>query len=112
MLRSEMHPVFLTFLRVASSFSDQDGSVLLIIPCTISAIDPSLLLLACIKLLSGSLLAHIIITDEEKGRGEERYVCIHAEIVAIMQPGLFWEYRQYPTETLDKIDAFLNIFAN
>lgn len=78
----------------------------------ISAIDLSLLPLACIKLLSGWLLPHIVITDEEEGRGEERYMWFNAEIVAIMQPGLFWEYKQYPTETLDKIDAFLNTFAN
>jgi hypothetical protein len=37
---------------------------------------------------------------------------LDAEIVAIMQPGLFWEYHQYPQDTLDKIDAFLNTFAN
>ena len=29
-----------------------------------------------------------------------------------MQPGLFWEYKQYPAEILDKIDVFLNTFAN
>jgi hypothetical protein len=29
-----------------------------------------------------------------------------------MQPGLFWEYRQYPAESIDKIDAFLAAFAN
>lgn len=88
------------------------GLFLLTIPCMISAIDFSLLGLACIKLLSGWLLAHIVITDEEEGRGEERYLCTHAEIVAIMQPALFWEYKQYPNETLDKVDAFLNTFAN
>ena len=78
----------------------------------ISAIDFSLPSLACIKLLSGSLLPHIVITDEEEGVGEERYLWIHTEIVAIMQPGLFWEYKQYPAEILDKIDVFLNTFAN
>jgi hypothetical protein len=29
-----------------------------------------------------------------------------------MQPGLFWEYRQFPQESVDKIDAFLTTFAN
>ena len=36
----------------------------------------------------------------------------YAEIVPILQPGLFWEYRHYPQESVDKIDAFLNNFAN
>lgn len=35
-----------------------------------------------------------------------------AEMVPVCEPGLFWEYRQYPQELLEKVDVFLVTFAN
>jgi hypothetical protein len=32
--------------------------------------------------------------------------------VSILQPALFWEYKQYPSDSLDKIETFLTTFAN
>lgn len=37
---------------------------------------------------------------------------VNIEIVAIFEPGLYWQYKRYTSEVTDKVQAFINNFTN